>query len=556
MAKKAAIYARVSTDDQADKGYSLPSQLDGCRQFVNQLGYSVAAEFREDHSGATPVAERPQGKRLAEMIRLREVEAVIVHQVDRLSRDIVDLLATVRNWLRAGVEIYSLDVGKIDSELDIVLVIKGWQGSDERKKIRERSMRGKRAKARMGRVIGARAPYGYDHVRDENGKIMNFEPLEEEAQIVRLIYKWYVFGDETGQRLSAGKIAKRLSEMQIPTPGETNPGYHRTRQPGMWHAYTVLSIIAPETYAGIWRFGVRIGPTRFKRPEEEWIEIEVPALVDRTTWEMAQEIRKQNKQFSRRNKKHDYLLSGLIRCACGRAMSGEFFSNHQYYTCTWRNNHHTHLEERTCRARSVRADAIDVDVWEAIESLFGDLDNLEQHLRIAQQEELVALDPKLEELNAVEAMIVQAEADAIEIGQALKRATGLVAKSLEQNMNEVNLRYEALCHRREELKGELKVTRLTDRAIQELVEFAQDVFVGIQNADFQTKRRNLEMLKAHVQVENGKFKIDCLAGEITGEIRKLPIVREPGGGSVTNSRSRESFLLLFRSRAAPPQLVR
>ncbi|MBK6794808.1 MAG: recombinase family protein, partial [Anaerolineales bacterium] len=106
-----AIYARVSTDDQADKGYSLPSQLDGCRHYIDQLGYSIVAEFKEDNSGAIPVAERPYGKRLTEMIKLREVDAVIVHQVDRLSRDIVDLLATVRNWLRVGVEVYALDVG-------------------------------------------------------------------------------------------------------------------------------------------------------------------------------------------------------------------------------------------------------------------------------------------------------------------------------------------------------------------------------------------------------------------------------------------------------------
>jgi len=536
MTKKVAIYARVSTDDQADKGYSLPSQLDGCRQFVDQLGYSVVAEFREDHSGATPVAERPQGKRLVEMIKIREVDVVVVHQVDRLSRDIVDLLATVRNWLRVGIEIYALDVGEIDSELDIVLVIKGWQGSDERKKIRERSMRGKRAKARTGRVIGSRAPYGYDHVRDENGKIVNFEPLEEEAQIVRLIFQWYVIGDENGQRSSGARIAKRLSEMQVPTPGETNAGYHRKRKPGMWHAYTVLSIVGQETYAGIWRYGVRIGPTRFKRPEEEWIEIKVPALVDRQIWEEAQEIRKQNKLFSRRNKKHDYLLSGLIRCACGRAMSGEFFSNHQYYTCSWRNNHHTHLEARTCKARSVRADAIDVDVWEATESLFGDLEKFENQLRIAQQQELAALDPKMEELRAVEAMIAQAEADAIEIGQALRQATGLVAKSLKQNMDDVNLRYDALCERRKVLQSEVSETKLTDSAIEGLVQFAQDVFVGIKQADFQTKRRNLEALQVRVVVDNGKFRIVSLAGKISGEIRKIPIVRKPGAAGVTNSR--------------------
>lgn len=539
MTRKAAIYARVSTDDQADKGYSLPSQLESCRQYMNQLGYSIVAEFKEDNSGATPIAERPQGRRLTEMARNREVDAIVVHQVDRMSRDIVDLLATVRIWLRVGVEVYALDVGKIESELDIVLVIKGWQGSDERKKIRERSMRGKRAKARTGKVIGSRAPYGYDHTRDENGKIVNFEPIDEEAKIVKLIYDWYVYGDETGKRLSAGQIARRLAEMRIPTPGETNPGYHRTRGKGMWHAYSVLSVIERETYAGVWRFGVRIGSTRNRRPEEEWIEIEVPALVDRETWEMAQVLRQQNKQFSRRNKKHDYLLSGLIRCVCGRAMSGEFFSDHRYYTCTWRNNHHTQLEERICWARSVRADAIDQDVWASIKELFGDLEKLETHLRIAQQEEMAALDPKLEELNAVESMILQTEADALEIGQALRRATGLVAKSLEQNMSEVNQRYDALCQRRDILQAELSVTHLTDSAIEELVEFAQDVFVGIENADFQTKRRNLEMLKVRVEVDNGRFRIDSLAGQISGEIRELPKAPRgggSGGGSVTNSR--------------------
>ncbi|MBI5353958.1 MAG: recombinase family protein [Chloroflexi bacterium] len=553
MTKKVAIYARVSTDDQADKGYSLPSQLDGCRQYIVQFGYSVVAEFREDNSGAIPVTERPQGKRLTEMIKLREVDAVVVHQVDRLSRDIVDLLTTVRNWLRVGIEIYALDVGKIESELDIVLVIKGWQGSDERKKIRERTMRGKRAKALAGRVVGPRAPFGYDHVRDENGKSSNFEPLEEEAQIVHLIFQWYILGDETGQRLSAGKIAARLSEMQIPTPGETNIGYHRKRKAGMWHPNAILDIISSETYAGIWRFGVRIGSTRIRRPKEEWVEIEVPALIERKDWEKAQELRILNKQLSKRNAKHDYLLSGLVRCVCGSAMSGEFFSNHQYYTCTWRNNHHSRLEERTCKARSVRADAIEPDVWESIVSLFANLETLEEHLRIAQQEELAALDPKAEELSAVEAMIIQTELDAHEIGQGLRRASGLVAKSLEQNMNEVNLRYDALCQRREILKSELSIVRLTDGAIQELVEFAQDVFVGIENADFQTKRRNIELLKVKVEINQRSFRIDCLAGQITGEIRKLPIA--PRSGIVTGLHSQESIPLECRFHAGILQLA-
>ena len=147
-------------------------------------------------------------------------------------------------------------------------------------------------------------------------------------------------------------------------------------------------------------------------------------------------------------------------------------------------------------------------------NLIGDLEKFEEDWRIAQQEELAALNPKQEEFNAVEAMIIQAEAEAVEIGQALKRATGLVAKSLEQNMSEVDQRYDALCHRLDTLQAEL----VTNDAIQEMVEFAQDVFFGIENAGFQTKRRNLEMLKVQVIVDNGKFTIYSLAGKISGAI--------------------------------------
>jgi len=80
------------------------------------------------------------------MIKVHDVDAVVIQQVDRLSRDTVGLLVTIRNWLRIGIEVYALDIGKIENELDIALFIKGWQGSEELKIIRERSMRGKELK--------------------------------------------------------------------------------------------------------------------------------------------------------------------------------------------------------------------------------------------------------------------------------------------------------------------------------------------------------------------------------------------------------------------------
>jgi site-specific DNA recombinase len=288
----------------------------------------------------------------------------------------------------------------------------------------------------------------------------------------------------------------------------------------MWHACAILDIVSRKVYSGVWRFGMRIGSSHHKRPEDEWIEVEVPAIIDRDLWDAAQVQRQRNKQFSKRNAKHDYLLSGLIRCSCRRAMSGEYFSNHRYYSCTWRNNHHTGLEKKLCNARSVRADAIESIIWDDILSIFADRESLETHLKIAQQEELEALDPKLEELDAVEAMIANTEQEAVEIGQAMKHASGLVGRTLNQNMNEVNARYEALCERRDRLQDEVSVMRLTDSAIQKVMEFAEDAFMGIENANFESKRHTLEVLNVSIVVNGSKYKMESLAGEWKGEIRK------------------------------------
>lgn len=102
MNKQAAIYARVSTNDQAERGYSLPSQIEACSNFANSKGWNIAGVYADDKSGAVPISERPEGAQLQEAIDTRVIRAVIVYQLDRLSRDIVDLLMTVRDWLRAG----------------------------------------------------------------------------------------------------------------------------------------------------------------------------------------------------------------------------------------------------------------------------------------------------------------------------------------------------------------------------------------------------------------------------------------------------------------------
>jgi site-specific DNA recombinase len=77
----AAIYARVSTQDQADKGYSLPTQIEACQQLAQHAGYTVPEShiFVDDYTGTS--LNRPQFTKLRDLVRQRLVQAVIVHDL-------------------------------------------------------------------------------------------------------------------------------------------------------------------------------------------------------------------------------------------------------------------------------------------------------------------------------------------------------------------------------------------------------------------------------------------------------------------------------------------
>jgi site-specific DNA recombinase len=337
MSKRAILYARVSTDEQAKEDKtSIQTQIDECRKYAERIGYPVVAEFRDDYTGMVTLAERPQGKKLAEMLQRREAEAVIARRVNRLSRDVVDLMVTARQWLRAGLEIHIAQHGrKVDREDDIVFMLEGWQGTTERRDIVERATEGLYNKARAGRVVGTgNAPYGY---RYGNGCPII---VEEEAKIVQWIYVWYTQGNERGERLALWGIARRLSELRIPTPAESGRASKRMRGACIWNTLTIRGILKSEPYCGIWRYGKtkstgkQGNQTQPRQGTEQQVAVAVRAIVDRAMSEQAQVQRKRNSQMAIRNCRREYLLRGMIRCRYGNAMVGDTSrGEYSYYVC-------------------------------------------------------------------------------------------------------------------------------------------------------------------------------------------------------------------------------
>ncbi len=253
----------------------------------------------------------------------------------------------------------------------------------------------------------------------------------------------------------------------------------------------------------------------------------MPAIIDRVTWERAQAQRKRNKEMARRNAKRDYLLRGLIKCACDAAMCGQHNQRRLYYGCVWQNNSARSFDQCECHAKWVRADAIEADVWGEIEGLFSDLDRLWNDLKAAQQDELNKQEPKRLELEAIEANIAHTERKAAGLARTLATLADtdpdtVVVKSMQVEVDQTNALYKDQIKRRAELQAELGAQRLTDDAIAEILQYARDVREGIANANYEAKRRMLESLDVKVTVKNGRYYVKCALGKTEGEIRKIP----------------------------------
>lgn len=505
--KRAVIYARVSTEEQADKGYSLESQLEAMRRYAAVHGFTVTAEVKEEHSGAVAFGERPRGREVTAMLKRREATVIIAYQVDRLSRDIVDLLVICREWLRADVEIHVCEIGKVESESGILLVLRGWQGTDERKKIAERVNRGRWLKARSGKVVGCgRSPYGYRYM---DGELI----IEEsEARVVRMIFDWYTKSDGNSRPLSGTAIAKRLNELRISPPGVVRGWTRKRKDNPKWEITSTIQILSRETYSGIWRYGKRIGRggVNGARDLDETVVVKVPAIIPRELWERAQWQREQNKILSpRNNKKNEYLMRSLIFCGCGRRMTGYTIDGHVYYRCNRKASHIP--EERTCKDKYQRGDRIEFATWEfVLEVLTADRAKFESWLREAQELERRTKAPQRQHLEDVIAMIAECEAEAEKVALALREAKGIVSRALERQQFEVNEKHTALIAKREWLNGELTTDAFTDSDVESALQFRDDVEVGMQNPTFADKRKALELLRVTATAKGDELTLKCL----------------------------------------------
>lgn len=155
----AVIYRRVSTDEQAASGLGLEAQYDACENHAATRGWHPVAVFTDAGvSGSVPLAARPAGAQAVEMAKALGA-ILLVAKMDRLGRDAVDRLTTLRSAADEGWRIEAPDMGGIDSATPEGKLVHGMMASVaeyEREVTRARTRAALRAKLRRGERVGRR----------------------------------------------------------------------------------------------------------------------------------------------------------------------------------------------------------------------------------------------------------------------------------------------------------------------------------------------------------------------------------------------------------------
>jgi site-specific DNA recombinase len=503
----AAIYVRVS-DPKQEKGYSLPTQLDGCRDYAAKHGYSVIGEFVESHTAT--VLARPQMDKLLDQVEAGGFDTLILYCMDRLSRGGPGHRWYLENeFKRHGVKIEYVTEHYADSpEGDFQKDIQAAVAQFERAKLLERTNRGRRGRAKDGKFIpGGSVRYGYRYVlktRDDPGHV---EIVDSESDVVKLIFKLYTKGDENGKKLGTRSIAAHLTRLGIPTRFDIASRRHKKkRNPCVWGWTSVLSILNYEGYTGLHWFNRSTfvkdengKQKQIPRDRSEWIAVRIPAIIDRETWEDAQARIHHNKNYERREPKLGYLMRSRLKCAvCGSTFMLDTDSRpktpKQYYYCQGQKAYFSPDGKTIQCHHSLRTPDVDAAVWAYVRSVLLEPEKITSVFHEKQEQaraELATMERRLSEIERKIAENINSQKVLLDdfLDRSAISRDALEAKAAQLNSMNVDLDAEA-----RSLRARKERKTISDETIASVKEWCERASKGIDLFTFEDKLTVINLL--------------------------------------------------------------
>ena len=327
----AYAYARDSSQMQAEKGLSIPAQLEEIRSWAKEHGYEIIEEFVDDaYSGKD--TDRPAFQQMLSRLKKKrcEAKAIVCWKSSRFARN-VEHAAAFRGLLRRrGIELLAVAEPSVDGPTSVIVnTLLDAMNEFFSLQLAEDVLRGQKEAVRQGGAPGGVAPYGYRKERRDGH--LAYVPQEEEAAVVKRIYRLY------GEGMSMMDIATLLESEGIPG-----------RRGGKWQSAYIRKILTVQQkiYLGCLVYGKtkqpKRGATHIKRQEKEWLVVEnahepiiSPDMADAAN--ATRQDRPVWQNLNRNAGQSPPLLRGLLVCdQCGYRGTTTTSNGRRYYICSSR----------------------------------------------------------------------------------------------------------------------------------------------------------------------------------------------------------------------------
>jgi site-specific DNA recombinase len=495
---KAIIYVRVSTEEQAERGFSIQAQKEECTKKAIELGCDegcILVFADEGISGS--ILERPALISALSLLKTdNEIKFLICLDSSRLSRNVSHQLIIVDEIKKSQTQLVFIKTSYEDTpEGRFQLTVMSAVDEYERARFRFRSELGKRAKASKKLLTHSPGLYGYDYNKDTDLLSIN----EDEAKNIKLMYRWAI-----DEQIGPNAIAQRLNDLGV-----------STKKNKLWQKTTVKRILNNTAYKGtlyIRRYDatdVKLNKykeatdkaKRKERPQEEWIGVLVPIIIDEDTWNIVQELMTNARRKWRSYSKSEYLLSALCRCGlCGSTMHGNLISSknkkRRYYVCTARSP--GIIGKEKCELSFTSADTLELLVWEKIVSWLRNPDELEKEIKSGMPDDIGEKEKRLKELDA----------DINNLLKEKERVATMFQKSLidelsaEKRLKEINVRDTTLKHLQQSLRNEINAFSISNKELTGIMDIASRVVDILDRLNFEDRYTVVRSLVEEVIVTN------------------------------------------------------
>lgn len=313
---RCAVYARVSSDQQEKDG-TIASQLEGIARYASEHGltYQTTDIFSDDGYPGT-VLHRPHLDKLLDKVHEGCYDRVLILSPDRLARNYGHQIMLIEELQNKGCQPVFIHrpIGQGPDD-ELLLQMQGIIAQYEHSKIQERTRRGKLHRMRRGELVSGRRVFGYRYIRGENGVPAHYEVADDEAQIVRDMYRSYVHDNVSLSELAIRLVDQKIASVRGGRWTGAHIGYMLRN-----HIYTgtgyanKIESVEPKQQAAKRQYRKHLKSSHRTRPQSEWMAFSAPPIVTEEEFELAQQRLAQNTALSARRTKRPYLLRGLMTC--------------------------------------------------------------------------------------------------------------------------------------------------------------------------------------------------------------------------------------------------